>query len=216
MFDPPVELAWVGDTIDLYVAIDTGIANASFFRTKIQFDTTLMRVDTIVPSNDWLTAAGSSFNQFFSYKDSLDPDVGEWYFDIFGSLAAGRTIDGYSQLAKITFILEAGGETDLHFFFTRLEDPNLNVIPAWALDGRLTICPLGYTTGDVNNDGTIANPVDLSYLVEYFFNGGPPPQPDNRSADLNCDATVDPVDLAYLVDYLFAGGQQPCDICQVP
>ncbi len=216
IFDPPVETAWVGDTLDVYIAIDTGIQDASFFRAKIQFDTTLVRIDTIVPAGDWLSAAGSSFNQFFSYKDSLDPNVNEWYFDIFGSLAGGRTIDGYSHLAKISFVMLDGGLTDLHFFFTRLEGTDLVEIPAWALDGQLLICPLAFTTGDVNNDGIAAGPVDLSYMVDWLFSGGAAPMPDDRSADLNCDGAANPIDLAYFVDYLFSGGAAPCDICSAP
>lgn len=216
IFDPPVSVGWVGDTVEIYISIDTGIQDASFFRSKIQFDTTLMRVDTILPAQDWLSAAGSSFNQFFSYKDSLDPALQEWYYDVFGSLAGGRTIDGYAHLARIRFVLEQGGQTELGFLFTRLEGIDLQEIPAWALNGELTICPLAYTAADLNNDGVPADPVDLSYMVDFFFSGGPEPQPDILAGDLNCDLVCDPVDLSYFVDFLFSGGPPPCDVCQTP
>jgi len=173
-----------------------------------------MSIDTILPAQDWLTAAENTFNQFFAYKDSLDPDVGDWYYDVFGSLAGGRTIDGFARLARIRFVPENGGKTDLTFFFTRLEGLDLQQIPAWALNGELTICPLAYTTGDLNNDGAAADPVDLSYMVDFFFAGGPAPQPDILAGDMNCDLECDPVDLSYLVDFLFSGGIPPCDVCQ--
>jgi len=60
--------------------------------------------------------------------------------------------------------------------------------------------------GDANGDG-FADPVDLSYLVDFLFSGGPFPDP---AADVNCDNAVDPVDLSFFVDWLFSGGIEPC------
>jgi len=59
--------------------------------------------------------------------------------------------------------------------------------------------------GDMNGDGENADPVDLSYLVDYLFMNGSPPFCADE-ADLNQDGSSgDPVDLSFLVDYLFAG-----------
>ena len=62
-----------------------------------------------------------------------------------------------------------------------------------------------------NVDGIIGDVVDISdlvYLVDYMFNGGPPP-PSMEEADLDASGQVDIADLVYLVDYMFNGGPPP-------
>ncbi len=60
---------------------------------------------------------------------------------------------------------------------------------------------IGHIMGDVNADGAI-NVVDVTYLVEFLFFGGPPP-PDIQTADLNHSGTVEIADLTLLVELLF-------------
>jgi len=63
--------------------------------------------------------------------------------------------------------------------------------------------------GDVNFDGEDADPVDLSYLVDFLFSGGPVPLCEGE-ADVNGDGNAaDGVDLSYFVDFLFNGGSAP-------
>ncbi|MFH1686117.1 MAG: hypothetical protein ABIE70_01180 [bacterium] len=68
--------------------------------------------------------------------------------------------------------------------------------------------------GDVNHDGAGPDIADLVYLVNYMFNGGPPPPCDEGGlfveADVNGDgAGPDIADLVYLVNYMFNGGPPP-------
>ncbi len=60
---------------------------------------------------------------------------------------------------------------------------------------------IGHISGDVNLDGTI-NVVDLTYLVEYLFQGGRPPRV-LETADYNGDGAVDVVDVTGIARYLF-------------
>lgn len=63
--------------------------------------------------------------------------------------------------------------------------------------------------GDVNGDGQGPNIVDVTYLVNFLFDGGPPP-PNMEAADMNGgDGDVNIVDLTQLVGYLFGGGPAP-------
>jgi C1A family cysteine protease len=64
-----------------------------------------------------------------------------------------------------------------------------------------------YICGDVDGDGIGPNVADLAYLVEYLFNGGPPP-PVMEAADVNGDGRINVADLAALVDYLFGDGTE--------
>jgi len=62
--------------------------------------------------------------------------------------------------------------------------------------------------GDPNNDSKI-DVVDVYYLINYLFKGGPPPVPAQEMGDANCDKKVSVSDIAYLINYLFKGGQPP-------
>ncbi len=60
--------------------------------------------------------------------------------------------------------------------------------------------------GDVDCNGTI-NVADLTFLVNYLFQGGP--APDSRGGDVDGSGFIQVADVTYLVDYLFRGGPPP-------
>ena len=63
--------------------------------------------------------------------------------------------------------------------------------------------------GDVNSDGNNANILDLTYLVDRIFRGGPPALCP-KEADVNSDGnTSNILDLTFLVDRIFRGGPAP-------
>lgn len=63
--------------------------------------------------------------------------------------------------------------------------------------------------GDVNNDGADATILDLSYLVDNIFRGGPPADcPEEADLDGN-GVTSTILDLTYLINGIFRGGPSP-------
>jgi hypothetical protein len=66
-----------------------------------------------------------------------------------------------------------------------------------------------YTCGDMDHSGSI-DISDLTWLVDYLFQYGPPPITVD-AGDVNCSDTVDISDLTYFVDWLFGDGPPPCD-----
>jgi len=63
--------------------------------------------------------------------------------------------------------------------------------------------------GDANGDGADHNILDLTYIVDFIFRGGPA-SPCPVEADINSDGTPHNIlDLTYLVDYIFRGGPLP-------
>ncbi len=73
----------------------------------------------------------------------------------------------------------------------------------------------GVPCGNIDDQGTIGtvtNVADLTYLVAYIFQGGPPP-PDEAAANVDGlgegGSAVNVADLTYLVAYLFKGGPPP-------
>lgn len=67
---------------------------------------------------------------------------------------------------------------------------------------------INFVCGDVNGDGTGPYISDLTYLVAYLFQGGPP-LPIEAAGDLNGDGGVLIGDLTGLVDYLFRNAPEP-------
>jgi hypothetical protein len=63
--------------------------------------------------------------------------------------------------------------------------------------------------GDINCDGNANDIIDLTYLVDFIFRGGPSPDIP-ASADLNGDGSAANIlDLTILVDYIFRLGPMP-------
>ena len=64
-----------------------------------------------------------------------------------------------------------------------------------------TITLLGHLSGDVNLDGAV-DISDLLYLIDYYFQSGPPP-PMLETADMDKNQLLDISDLMMLIDYMF-------------
>jgi len=75
-----------------------------------------------------------------------------------------------------------------------------------AMACTLSVC---IAHGDIDGAPGI-NIADITYLVDYLFNGGSPPLPVLEVGDVNCDDDINIVDLTYLVEYLFSDGSPPC------
>jgi len=92
----------------------------------------------------------------------------------------------------------------------RHQNPCTGEVSAWSSPFRfyLLLDPSELVPGDVNGDGFLT-PVDLIYLVQYFFQGGLPPAPP-QVGDVNCDGKCTVGDLIYLINYLFKFGPPPC------
>ncbi|HEX2897095.1 MAG TPA: hypothetical protein VHP63_03490, partial [candidate division Zixibacteria bacterium] len=68
---------------------------------------------------------------------------------------------------------------------------------------------LQFICGDINNDGTAFNIVDLNFLVNYIFRGGPLP-PIIPASDLNgSGGNPNIVDLNIIVNRIFRGAALP-------
>jgi outer membrane protein assembly factor BamB len=67
---------------------------------------------------------------------------------------------------------------------------------------------LNIRRGDCNGDKVI-DAVDVVYLINYLYIGGPAPVP-LAVGDVNCDGVVDATDVVYLINYLYIHGPAPC------
>ncbi|MFH1372958.1 MAG: M4 family metallopeptidase [bacterium] len=101
-------------------------------------------------------------------------------------LLSGTPIDT-GTIVFTASVQDIAGSTDEKQFDLRVE-------PAW-------IC------GDVDNSGAV-DVGDLTYLVAYLFQGGPPP-PVIAAADVDSSGDLNVADVTVLVGYLFQGGAAP-------
>ncbi|MDF1544516.1 MAG: M28 family peptidase [bacterium] len=62
-----------------------------------------------------------------------------------------------------------------------------------------------FLCGDATNDGALVDIADLTFVVDYLFGGGSPPEIE-RSADVDGSGFIDIADLTYFVDWFFASG----------
>ena len=97
--------------------------------------------------------------------------------------------------------LSADGYTLLFASFNR----------AGGLGGADLYLAAWHELGDMNGD-RIASSLDIIYLVNHLFRGGPSPS-DPWVEDPNCDGALGLVDLVILVHYILRSGSAPCVAC---
>lgn len=116
-----------------------------------------------------------------------DPDVGDYYRMIeAGTYSLRFTADGYfeKEVSGINISDKSVAEVDVQM-------------------SRSWIC------GDIDGNGQFQPIIELNYLVNRIFRGGPPP-PNQQAADVNGsggDANI--LDLNYMVNFIFRGGAAP-------
>ena len=88
-----------------------------------------------------------------------------------------------------------------------VHDTTINI----QFSSGLPACCIG-NRGDLNNDGTDVNILDLTFIVDRIFRGGPPPVCP-KEADVNSDGvSANILDLTFVVDRIFRGGP-PAGAC---
>jgi len=70
-----------------------------------------------------------------------------------------------------------------------------------------SMIPTLFTCGDANSDEFV-NILDVVYLINFKYKGGPAPDP-LVSADVNNDEQVNILDIVYLINYKYKDGPEP-------
>jgi len=64
-----------------------------------------------------------------------------------------------------------------------------------------------FICGDVDDGGSV-NILDITYIINYLYKGGPPPNPI-QSGDGNGDLSLNLLDITHLINYLYRDGTPP-------
>ena len=108
------------------------------------------------------------------------------------------------------------GELEYDVYYANIviesNDPNVLNNP-WIVPAQLTVSGAPpFLCGDVDNNGEFQGILELTYLVDFIFRGGPPPE-NALAADVDGSGGIaDILDLTYMVDFIFRGG--PAPVCQ--
>ncbi|HEX2896628.1 MAG TPA: S8 family serine peptidase [candidate division Zixibacteria bacterium] len=138
------------------------------------------------------SALGSGFSSGATYNNSQ--------LDLVQVISAGPMDLSAGATATVTFALLAGNT--LNDLRTAATAANL------INDTLINTCCNGIR-GNINGDGVNGNIVDLNYLVNRIFRGGPL-VPCPQEADVNGDSNVASIfDLNYLINFIFRGGLDP-------
>lgn len=131
------------------------------------------------------------------FKARLDPTgFGE------GQVYLGSVLPAAGGLWSITFATLVNGDS-----VTATATDAVNNTSEFTRAALVTCCLK--IRGDLNNDGTDANILDLNFAVNRIFRGGPLPV-CLREGDVNSDGTsTNILDLNFLVNRIFRGGPPP-------
>ncbi len=131
------------------------------------------------------STGGAGLDLFFMKVDGGDGDI-VWQSYYNGGSGDERVLT-LGQMNNSGFVM--AGESADHNFLMYIDPP-----PAF-------IC------GDVNADQSV-DALDVTYLINYLFKGGPAPNP-LESADTNNDGHVNALDVTMLINYLYKHGSPP-------
>ena len=149
----------------------------------------------ITPGFSWSGLALNKFSGAISYDFQLDSKV-----DFSAPLISetGLTSPSYTTLTSLT-------RDKVYYWRVRSFDGA--VYSDWSFEMAVYIGP--FYCGDCNNDNSGPNILDLTFLVDFIFRGGPNSEILENS-DLNGDSVSGNIlDLTLLVDFIFRGGAQP-------
>jgi PKD repeat protein len=157
--------------------------------------------------------ARTSYFEWVKYTIS-NPVFNRWVISLRSDSSGGSDYlePGSGVILNLKFTIDVGAPSGVITIDTQTVSGRKTTVssiwgdyfPEFYKSGRLVI---GCTYGDANCDGTVANILDLTKIVDFIFRGGPPT--DVVGGDVNGDGTKNILDLTYLVDYIFRGGPPP-------
>lgn len=174
------------DSLVFYITIDSVSAISPPSGTIIDDNTPTLNWNGLVSATKLLSD---------TYQFQLDPylDFRAPQYDVIGLTSPEFTVPA-----------PLGGDS---LFYWRFRTHDGTSYSEWSREFAVFI--RGYICGDINNDGSPNNTLDLNYLINYIFRLGTAPAVF-ESADLNGDGfPANVIDLNILINYMFRLGPLP-------
>jgi len=185
------------------------------------------KMDGVVPPPyekillDSISAVGTRAEDFDVLQISPQNDFAHIYgftltTDNAGSGESNYLQPGTGPILNVYFTIEGGLPNGTIFTFDSTQSSGKSLkffnnyydyVPEY-IPGKIAVYA-PFMCGDVNSSLTV-DVLDIVYLVNYKFKGGPAPDP-LESGDVNLSGNIDILDVVYLVNYKFKGGPSPCN-----
>ncbi|MCH7948514.1 MAG: S8 family serine peptidase [candidate division Zixibacteria bacterium] len=188
------------------------LSNSSLIK-KIALSFSLSNVTGVTVDSFDITASRTSSFQQVSFA-AADPDSGKWLIEMIPDTNGGANYlpVGTGLFIELLIKVDASAPSGIIEIDTATISGQKTLISSiWGeyfpdvfISGKIVI---GCAYGDANCDGAAANILDLTYMVDFIFRGGP--DPDLVGGDANADAASNILDLTYLVDFIFRSGPPP-------
>lgn len=210
------------ETIDAYLsAYYAELLNASpcTLNLLVEYDSTLrfLKVKSRVTAVDTFSnvhlryaIAESHIHHHWTGLDSLHHVVRKMLPDHNG--VAFNINPGESFVDSQTYVLDSTWNDKNCYvvvFVQRDDSDTLKPVFRSAKSGQFQILPRVF--GDANGDGQV-NVLDIVYLINYLFLGGPAPYL-LANGDPNSDCIVNVTDIVYLINYIFIWGPESSGGC---
>jgi hypothetical protein len=161
--------------------------------------------DLLLPPDSSITDVPTPFFDWTTSVKLGAPVAYDLYISTDSSFLPGPNTRIYAGLTESEHVPPDSLEEDsVHYWRVMASDLAGNSSP-FSVANTVTYIP--YICGDVDGNADF-NVADLTYLVDYFFRGGPPP-PIMEAANVDGVNGLNVADLTYLIDYLFRGGPEP-------
>lgn len=204
----------VGSPLALTLALDSTVRNVRFYNVHISFDTSVVRIDSIIASPEW----NSTGPNFFFWKDTSVVDSIShqrlWYVDL-GAAFYGAVyhIDGYAPLATLWLTAKQPGATFAYFQSQIVLDANSTPVLGEVGNAIIYVCPNPFPFfGDFDHTGNL-DIADLTFMIAFLYLDGSAPEPSLLLGDVDCDQAVDISDVTRLIDYLYISFAPICTLC---
>ena len=198
--------------VDVTISTPSGDTTVVFFNNQgnqdFQIDLDSQPTALVLDKDNWILKYSSNVSYGLRIVTTSLPDgvSNSSYLDTliakggtapYGWSVSSGTIPTHLSLDSLTGIISGVPVNIGTFSFTvQVKDAS---VPQKSNTQVLSLKVL--MRGDTNADGSITL-LDIIYLINYLFKGGPAPIPF-ATADANCDDKVTVADVVYLINYLF-------------
>nr|MBN2278554.1 CotH kinase family protein [candidate division Zixibacteria bacterium] len=196
-FEDPDESGTYPDWIEIYNAGTSSIDMGGMYMSDDLENPTKWQIPTGV------TIEAGGYLVFLADEDEEQGDLHTGF-----KLGASGEAVGLFDIDvnnNVTIDTVTFGEQKVDTTYGRCPDGN----DTWVFMGVITPGSANncFICGDANGNGSV-NILDVTFLINYLYRGGPAPNP-SESADVNNSLSVNILDATYLINYLYRGGPAP-------
>ena len=148
----------------------------------------------LIYHNNFIDNAQTAYDECDNFWDNGYPSCGNYWSD-FDEPGEGAYDNDGDRLVDSSYSIPGNSNEDRYPF-----------INPWDETEPIISC------SDANND-EVVNIVDVVYIINYLFKGGPQPVPGVCIGDANGSGDTTIVDVVYLIGYIFRNASPPVDDC---